>query len=140
MENTMAALPYEIAWDPRSSRLTFTLRGRWDHQIMTQWDNLQRNALTKVPPTGWTILANLVEYLPQSEDIQKGHEALMALSVQRGMVLAAVVMSESVAAMQIKRLSGQAHADNRIVIVTSVAEAERVLARAVPSTPIAWAS
>jgi hypothetical protein len=130
----MATSPFEYSWNAAARRFAFALHGRWDSQIMADWDTAQRAVLRQVPSTGWTILANLTDYLPQSEEIQKGHEALMALSAQKGMTRAAVVMSESVAAMQIRRLSGQAHANDKIVVVTSVAEAERVLASAQRTT------
>ena len=119
--------PYELAWDIEAKRLRFAMRGMWTGATMSSWSREYRAAVLAPPGPRWTVLADMTDYPPQSDSIQKGHEELIAFSAQHGMVKAIMVVPKAVAAMQMKRLVGQAGAASVIGFVSSVAEAEKIL-------------
>ena len=73
------------------------------------------------------MLGDMIDYPPQTEEVQKGHELMMALSVKSGMTRAALVIPKVVTTMQNKRSAAKSKADDVIVFVTSLAEAARAL-------------
>jgi hypothetical protein len=119
--------PYELAWDIEAKRIRFAMHGTWDGATMSLWSREYRAAVLAPPGPRWTVLADMTDYPPQSESIQKGHEELIAFSAQHGMVKAIMVVPKAVAAMQMKRLVGQAGAASVIGFVSSIAEAEKIL-------------
>jgi hypothetical protein len=119
---------YELAWVPGTKRLNFSLHGVWDAQTMARWDADYRAAVGRAPAGGWVVVGDMTDHPAQSESIQRGHEALMAFSAQSGLVRAALIVPKVVAAMQMKRLAGQAHADMLIHFVSTGAEADTVIA------------
>ena len=126
-ESIIVAAPYEISWNLASKRLTFKLRGSWDVKTMSEWERAYRAAVAQAPAGGWTVLGDMIDYPPQTEEVQKGHEPMMALSVKSGMTRAALVIPKVVTTMQNKRSAAKSKADDVIVFVTSLAEAARAL-------------
>lgn len=118
---------YDLAWNAGKTRLTFALHGTWDAATMARWNADYRAAVAQATGQGWTVLGDMTDHPLQADAIQKGHEALMAYSIQHGMSKAALVVPKAVASMQLKRLAGQAQASQAISFVTSVAEGERAL-------------
>ena len=119
--------PYEVSWNMASRRLNFKLRGRWDATTTSDWQRAYRAAVAQAPAGAWTVLGDMADYPPQSDEVQRGHELMMALSAKSGMTRAALLIPKVVTTMQNKRSAAKTNTDDLIVFVTTLAEAERAL-------------
>jgi hypothetical protein len=122
---------YTLKWDTAAKRIEFTMTGTWDADIMRRWDAEYRAAVARAPRGAWTVIGDMSDYPPQPDEIQKGHETLIAHSAANGMVKAVLVVPKAVVAMQMKRLVNNAQAD-MVTYAASVDEAKKLLA-AVPA-------
>ncbi|MDQ1287456.1 MAG: methyl-accepting chemotaxis protein [Actinomycetota bacterium] len=118
---------YTLAWDTAENRINFTLTGMWDADTMRRWDADYRAAVAKAPRDGWTVIGDMTGYPAQSEEIQAGHERLIAHSAASGMAKAVLVVPKAVVAMQMKRLVNNAKAST-VTYAASVDEAKKLLA------------
>lgn len=121
---------YRIEWDTTANRLEFTLTGIWDMSTMQRWSADYKAAVAKAPRPGWTVLGDLTEHPAQDDQIQAGHEGLMAHSAQQGMRKAALVVPRAVMAMQMKRLAQSSQTESVITFVSTVDEGRRLLGHA----------
>lgn len=104
--------PFEIAWNVAENRLEFTLRGMWDDATVAKWEKVYRAAVLSAPRPGWTVLGDMTAHPPQSPQVQKTHETLMAFSAEQGMRAFALVVPKTVVAMQLRRLAAGSAAKN----------------------------
>lgn len=118
---------YTLKWNSSAQRIEFTMTGTWDSEIMRRWDAEYRAAVAQAPSGVWTVLGDMSNYPAQSDEIQKGHETLIAHSAANGMAKAVLVVPKSVVAMQMKRLVNNAHAQ-MVTYAASVDEATKLLA------------
>jgi hypothetical protein len=114
--------PFDLTWNQAENRLEFTMRGKWTAQDMAQWVSTYSATIRQGRP-GWTLLGDLSEYPPQTDEISAGHEKMMALTMASGASKVALVVPKAVLAMQMKRLQGNAG-----VNMTNVASRDAALA------------
>ncbi len=118
---------YEVDWDQQTNRLTFALHGTFDQTALSRFSAEFRVAVAKVPKSGgWTVLADLSDYPPQSDAINAGMEELMGLTQKSGVGKSVAMVPKAVVAMQVKRLASSAQTG--IFMVGTLAEAEKYLA------------
>jgi hypothetical protein len=99
--------PFELTWNQAENRLEFVMRGKWTAQDLQKWTTTYSATLRQGRP-GWTLLGDMSEYPPQSEEVSAGHEKMMALTMASGASRVALVVPKAVVAMQMKRLQGNA--------------------------------
>jgi hypothetical protein len=116
---------YEVDWDQQASRLTFALHGTFDQAALARFAAEFRVAVAKAPKSGWTVLADLSDYPPQSDAINAGMEELMGLTQKSGVGKSVAMVPKAVVAMQVKRLASSAQTG--IFMVGTLAEAEKYL-------------
>jgi hypothetical protein len=101
------ANPFDLAWNQAENRLEFVMRGKWTAQDLQKWTTTYSATVRQGRP-GWTLLGDMSEYPPQSDDVSAGHEKMMALTMAAGASKVALVVSKAVVAMQMKRLQSNA--------------------------------
>ncbi|MEN3268222.1 STAS/SEC14 domain-containing protein [Pseudonocardia sp.] len=99
--------PFELTWNQAENRLEFVMRGKWTAQDLQKWTTTYSATVRQGRP-GWTLLGDMSEYPPQSEEVSAGHEKMMALTMASGASRVALVVPKAVVAMQMKRLQGNA--------------------------------
>jgi hypothetical protein len=99
--------PFELTWNQAENRLEFVMRGKWTAQDLQKWTTTYSATVRQGRP-GWTLLGDMSEYPPQSEEVSAGHEKMMALTMASGAARMALVVPKAVVAMQMKRLQGNA--------------------------------
>lgn len=99
--------PFELTWNQAENRLEFVMRGKWTAQDLQKWTTTYSATVRQGRP-GWTLLGDMSEYPPQSEEVSAGHEKMMALTMASGAARVALVVPKAVVAMQMKRLQGNA--------------------------------
>jgi UDP-N-acetylmuramyl pentapeptide synthase len=99
--------PFELTWNQAENRLEFVMRGKWTAQDLQKWTTTYSATVRQGRP-GWTLLGDMSEYPPQSEEVSAGHEKMMALTMAAGASRVALVVPKAVVAMQMKRLQGNA--------------------------------
>jgi hypothetical protein len=107
MEASRMADPFDLAWNQAENRLEFKMRGKWTPQDMSKWVTSYSAAIRQGRP-GWTLLGDMSEYPPQTDDISAGHEKMMAATMAAGASKVALVVPKAILAMQMKRLQNNA--------------------------------
>lgn len=119
---------YRLNWDTAELRLELACRGLWDAPVMRQFDQDFRATLTRLPRSGWTLLADLRGTGGWAPDLHSVVADLMTISRDRGMTRGAVVVSKQSGPTQKRHATSTA-------FVQSVEEA-----RALLDSPERWAS
>lgn len=117
---------YELGW--QGKRLVFALHGVFDDAGWAVWDAKMKAAVAKAPAGGWTLLGDLSDFPPQSDEIQEKAKALMAVGSAGGCRKSVLVVPKAVAAMQAKRLVRESAQEQDTEFFASRAEADACLA------------
>jgi len=119
--------PFTARYDRASNRIEFCFTGSWDRETMDSW-NRTFNSLVAQARRGFTILADLSAYPPQSPEISAGHEKHMKHALAAGMSRAAMVVPGALSGLQMKRLAGGAGINPVVSYVDSRHDGLRQLA------------
>ncbi len=97
---------FRVTWDPKTRILYLRMWGLWDEALGL----LFRDAVTEAraplrPSTPSFVLADLRRYPTQRAVVQKIHAELMSKSEGHGIFRSANLVAETLASMQIRRLS-----------------------------------
>lgn len=122
---------FTLRWNASKNRIEETLVGQWDADTMRRFEVEIREIIDAIQSPKWTVLVDVRNSAPQSNENQKKIEKITELYVAKGCVKFVVLASKAVVTMQVKRLSALAGAGQLVAYASTEAEAEQLLS-AVP--------